>query len=102
MEYHDKTLQLLSANDMQKYKSNKYKYIHIGLIQIAFEPLTLLGLNASILATFWDARCLDWKPSLMGIVQTSLSHGPVYFIVYPNLSPSLTDKNLYEALILKL
>jgi len=33
----------------------------------------------------------------MGIMKTSLCHGPVYFNVYPDLSLSLTDPNLLEA-----
>ena len=33
----------------------------------------------------------------MGAVQTSLSSGPVYFNVYPNLKLSMTDPNLLDA-----
>ena len=38
----------------------------------------------------------------MGIIQTSLCHGPVYFDVYPNLTLSLKDRNLFEAISLKI
>lgn len=92
-------LKLLSLQDIEQYLE-KYNYLHIGCIQIAFKPLTLSGLNASILASIRDARCLDFLPSLMGIAQTSLCHGPVYFNIFPNLNLSLTDRNLFDSITL--
>ena len=53
--------------------------------QVAFKPLTLEGLPESFIAALQDGRNLDWKKSLMGIIQSSLAHGPVHFDVYPNL-----------------
>ncbi|KAF6142832.1 hypothetical protein GIB67_002696 [Kingdonia uniflora] len=38
----------------------------------------------------------------MGIVQTSLCHGPVYFDVYPNLTLFFTDKSLFDAISLRI
>ena len=49
---------------------------------MAFKPLMLLGLNACMQATLRDGRCLDWSSSLMGAIETSLCHGPVFFNVY--------------------
>ena len=37
----------------------------------------------------------------MGIIETNLYHGPVFFNVYPNLSVSLTDRNINDALTLR-
>ena len=76
--------------------------MHIGLVQIAFKPLTLLGLNTCTQATLRDARCLNWIPSIMGAVETSLCPAPVYFNVYPNLTLSLTDRHICESVQLKL
>uniref|UniRef100_A0A7N0RGK2 Peptidase A2 domain-containing protein n=1 Tax=Kalanchoe fedtschenkoi TaxID=63787 RepID=A0A7N0RGK2_KALFE len=92
-------IKLLSQNDLMKY-SMLYKFIHIGLIQIAFKPLTLKGLPESFIACLRDARNLNYKQSLMGVIQSSLAHGPVYFNVYPNLILSLTDINIFDALTL--
>ena len=80
-------IKLLNEGDINHYRSDKsdYKFIHIGLVQIAFKPLTLEGLPESFLAALRDARNLNWKQSLMGIIQSSLAHGPVYFDVYPNI-----------------
>ena len=95
------TLKLLCLRDIQRYFS-RYHYIHIGCIQVAFKPLTLIGTNASLRAHLRDARCNDFKKSTMGIIKTSLCHGPVYFNVFPNLNLSLTDKNLFEAVTLQI
>ena len=80
----------------------KYKYVHIGLVQIAFKPLTLLGQNTSLQCTLRDDHCINWKASLMGAIETSLSHGPVYFNIYSNLSVALSDHNLSRVLELRL
>ena len=37
----------------------------------------------------------------MGAVETSLSHGPVYFDIFPNLSVALSDVNLSKVLELR-
>ncbi|KAK9714202.1 hypothetical protein RND81_06G079400 [Saponaria officinalis] len=71
-------LQLLNNYDLEPYRKDDHKFIHIGL------------------------RCkkLDWKKSIMGVIKTSLAHGPVYFDVYPNLTLSLSDDNILDALTL--
>ena len=99
MNEEEMVVQLLTPQDINKY-IKEYCYLHIGLVQIAFKPLTLQGLPESFLAVLRDARNRDWKSSLMGAMQSSLSHGPVYFDVYPNLQLSLTDRNIFQALTL--
>ena len=51
-------LNLINPRNIIRYLE-KYKFLHIGLIQVAFKPLTLLGLNSCIQATLRDARCLN-------------------------------------------
>jgi hypothetical protein len=97
----DMVIKLLTNRDLSKYKK-QYKFLHIGLVQIAFKPLTLEGLPESFVAALRDARNLDWKQSLIGIVQSSLAHGPVYFNVYPNLQLSLSDVNILDSLTLNI
>ncbi|KAF6176858.1 hypothetical protein GIB67_026545, partial [Kingdonia uniflora] len=55
------TLKLLNHTDMKRYLK-KYNYIYIGCIQVAFKPLTLLGINSSILAYFRDEKGYDFIP----------------------------------------
>ncbi|KAL3510960.1 hypothetical protein ACH5RR_030361 [Cinchona calisaya] len=60
-------IQLLDHNDIDSYKSaGKFNFMHIGLVQIAFKPLTLKGLPESFIAAVRDARNLDWKKILNG------------------------------------
>lgn len=92
-------IRLFSEKDILPYR-NTHKFLHIGLVQIAFKPLTLEGLPESFIAALRDGRNLNWKQSLMGIIQSSLAHGPVYFDVYPNLQLSLSDVNILDALTL--
>ncbi|KAH0639493.1 hypothetical protein KY290_036759 [Solanum tuberosum] len=51
--------------------------MHIGLVQVAFKPLTLGGLPESFIAALRDGRNQNWKKSLIGTIQTSLAYGPV-------------------------
>ena len=89
----NETISLINSRDIIRYRG-KYKYMHIGLVQVAFKPLTLLGTNTSIQATLNHSRCLDWQQSIMGVVETSLCLEPVYFNVYHNLTLSLTNRHI--------
>ncbi|XP_070006068.1 uncharacterized protein [Nicotiana sylvestris] len=95
------TFRLLSENDLAHYRDS-HRFLHIGLIQVAFKPLTLRGLPESFIAALRDSRNQNWKKSLIGTVQTSLAYGPVYFNAYPNLQISLNDENSLNALILSI
>ena len=95
------TFRLLSESDFSPYREN-YRFVHIGLVQVAFKPLTLRGLPESFIAALRDGRNQNWKKSLIGTVQTSLAYGPVYFNAYPNLQISLNDENSLNTLILSI
>ncbi|KAL9666644.1 hypothetical protein QQ045_000979 [Rhodiola kirilowii] len=58
------TIRLLDESDLLAYKYS-HKYMHIGLVQIAFKLLTLEGLPESFTAALRDGRNLNWKQSLM-------------------------------------
>ena len=76
--------------------------MHVELVQVAFKPLTLLILNACIQVTLRDARCLNWISSIIGVVESSLCHGPIYFNIYPNLTLSLSDRHIGEVINLRM
>ena len=59
------TISLLSEKSLQKHKEKNFKYIHIGLVQIGFKPLTKEGLNTSIFVVLRDARFIDFEDSLL-------------------------------------
>jgi hypothetical protein len=97
IELNDKIINLIDRTDLLAHMRN-YNYVHIGLVQIALKPLTLLGMDTCLQVTLRDGRCNNWRSSIMGAIETSLCHGPVYFNAYPNFTLSLTDRNIGEAL----
>ncbi|KAG9459142.1 hypothetical protein H6P81_003650 [Aristolochia fimbriata] len=97
----EQTIELLTKKDIYPFRE-KYKFIHIGCVQVALKPLTIKGLDTSMLVALRDARCLNWANSLMGVMETSLTNGHVYFNIYPDLALSLSDPHLLKALSLNL
>lgn len=61
------SIQLLTGPEITRYKY-RYKYIHIGLVQIAFKPLMAGGLNTSLLIALRDYRHNKFADSLLGII----------------------------------
>ena len=95
----EQTIQLLNKRDIDLYKS-RYNWMHIGMVQIAFKPLTLKGLPETFLAALRDARNLDFRQSPMGSIESTVAYGPVYFNTQPNLQLSLSDRNILDSLTL--
>ncbi|WMV09641.1 hypothetical protein MTR67_003026 [Solanum verrucosum] len=93
------TFRLLSKNDLAPYM-DIYRFMHIGLEQVAFKPLTLRVLPERFIAALRDGRNHNWKKSLIGTIQTSFTYGPIYFNAYPNLQISLQDENSLSSLML--
>ncbi|KAG5579890.1 hypothetical protein H5410_050517 [Solanum commersonii] len=75
---YDYDYSFLNKRDIDIYK-NQYKFLHIGMVQIAFKPLTLKGLPETFLAALRDARNLNFRQSLMGSIESMVAYGPVYF-----------------------
>ncbi|KAH1061180.1 hypothetical protein GYH30_004597 [Glycine max] len=71
---------LLSKNSIYEH-SRKYKYLHIGCVQVA---LIDMGIDAAVLMCLRDIRHNQFEDSLIGTVETSLGQGPIYFNCYPN------------------
>ncbi|GAV90358.1 MP domain-containing protein, partial [Cephalotus follicularis] len=90
-------IQLLDEKTIKELAKN-FKYIHFALVQVTIKPLTRQRLNTSILACLRNARHLNFDDSLIGAIETSLCNELVYFNGYPDLTISLTDKNILETL----
>ncbi|GAV88653.1 MP domain-containing protein, partial [Cephalotus follicularis] len=90
-------IQLLDEKTIKELAKN-FKYIHFVLVQVTIKPLTRQGLNTSVLSCLCEARHLNFDDSLIGVIETSLCNGPVYFDGYPELIICLTDKNILETL----
>jgi hypothetical protein len=96
------TFQLFSKKWLEEARAKKYKFLHIGSVQVAVKPLTRLGIDASVLLCLRDARFLQFRPSILGMIQSSVYAGPVYFDVFPNMSVSLDDINFLKTLTLNI
>jgi hypothetical protein len=98
----DCTFQLFSKKFIDASKAKKYKFLHIGSVQVAIKPLTRLGIDASVLLCLRDARFLKFKTSILGMIQSSVYAGPIYFDVFPNMFVSLDDINFLKTLTLNI
>ena len=92
-------IQLFSMESINRHRE-KYAFLHVGLVQVAVKPLTKEALNTSFLLCLRDDRHLRFNDSLLGMMETSLHNGPVYFNCYPNFALSLSDRNIMDAFTL--
>ena len=80
---------LLSKNSMKHYHKIGYNNMHIGSVQIGIKPLSKIGLNNSMLICLRDKRITNYRESIIGMAESSLTYGPIYFHCYPNFTVSL-------------
>ncbi|XP_052177344.1 uncharacterized protein LOC127791479 isoform X3 [Diospyros lotus] len=86
-------LHLLDRQAVRHHMS-KYRFLHLGLVQVAVKPLTSAGLDCSVLVCLRDCRWLEFRRSLLAVAQASLRHGPVYFDCYPSYLLPLTGAKM--------
>ena len=93
------SIELLDLKDVEQMQREKYKILHIGVIQAAAKPLTRLGLDKLICICLRDARHYQFQDSLLGLMQANTPFGLVYFTCYPNLElDCMNDQSIHEAL----
>ncbi|KAA0052109.1 Enzymatic polyprotein [Cucumis melo var. makuwa] len=92
-------IKLLPEETLLKVRE-RFKYLHIGCVQVALKPLFREGLDVPVYLALRDKRHLRFTPSLLGIVQSNLEQGPVYFNCRPGLTVSLQDKNIMDTISL--
>ena len=56
LEQDDQVIRLLDSKSIEKHKKDGYNFIHFGMIQVTAKPLTILGLNTSIVMCLRDDR----------------------------------------------
>jgi hypothetical protein len=95
------TIQLLGRKEIDKNIDN-FSFIHFGLVQVAVKPLTRQGLNTSVFLGLRDGRFKIYEDALLGMVESSLYKGPIYFNCYPNFAVSLTDETVLQTLELNI
>lgn len=78
-------MNLFSKKSIIHYIKQGYKFLHIGLVQIAIKPLTMEGLNTVMHVSLRDCRHTIYKSSIIGLVETNLTNGPIYFNCFPDI-----------------
>lgn len=91
------TFDLLTKQNILHHRK-KYRFIHIGLVQIAIKPLFRLGLDISIWIMLRDARHTKFDHSLLTVLESNIANGPIYSNCYSNFSVDLTDENILKTL----
>uniref|UniRef100_A0A251T9F0 Putative viral movement protein n=1 Tax=Helianthus annuus TaxID=4232 RepID=A0A251T9F0_HELAN len=92
-------MQLLSVEAIKRHRK-LYKFLHIGLVQVAIKPMFRLGIDAPVLLILRDARHTNFNNSLLAMAESNISNGPIYFNCYPNFSIGLFDPNILDTLTL--
>ncbi|XP_050919693.1 uncharacterized protein LOC127137264 [Lathyrus oleraceus] len=85
---------------LENHVREGYRYIHLGLIQIAIKLLHKLGLNTPIMLVLRDTHIKDFYNSTIAIVESNLNDGLVYFNFHPNYSMSLIDEFTKNSLVI--
>ena len=96
------TCYLFTSSAIKAHKKKGFNFLHIGLVQVGIKPLVREGLNSSICMALRDTRHLNFDDILLGVVQLSLSSGPVHFDCFPNFTVSLHDPHVLKALTLNI
>ncbi|KAJ0039084.1 hypothetical protein Pint_22066 [Pistacia integerrima] len=92
-------IQLFNPQAIQKHRK-KYKFLHIGLVQVGVKSLSHEVNDTSILLCLRDKRMLDFDSSILSVLEYPLADGPVHFNYYPNIMLSLEDQNILHVLSL--
>ncbi|KAG4909053.1 hypothetical protein JHK87_055169 [Glycine soja] len=92
---------LLSKNSIYEH-SRKYKYLHIGCVQVAIKPLIDMGIDAAVLMCLRDIRHNKFEDSLIGTVETSLGQGETTLFItdMTKANVSLTRKIKWDEVTL--
>ncbi|KAJ0039087.1 hypothetical protein Pint_22065 [Pistacia integerrima] len=92
-------VQLFNPEAIKKHKK-KYKFLHIGLVQVGVRSLSREDHDTSVLLCLRDKRILDFDSSILSVLEYTLADGPVYFDYYPNMIVSLEDPKILQVLSL--
>ena len=99
IDQNQQNINLLSSRSIIQHRQ-KYKFLHIGLVQVAIKPLFRIGIDAPVLVILRDKRHKNFQNSILAMAETNIANGPIYFNCYPNFSVGLFDKNILDTLVL--
>ncbi|KAK0574262.1 hypothetical protein LWI29_016356 [Acer saccharum] len=91
------SIPLLDPHAIAKHKQ-KYRYVHIGLVQAYARPIEYSGVNGSISLFLKDKRLFDFNDTFVNVPQASEINDPFNF--FPNLMVSLEEVDVLHHLTL--
>ena len=83
---------------IQIHLKDKFRFMHIGFVQVAVKPFIKKGINAPIYMVLRDKRLKKYKSSLLAMINTNIHNGLVFFNCYPDFYDNLTCPMTPEAL----
>jgi len=92
------TIGIIKQNSIKSHLKANYRFMHIGLVQVAIKPLLKTGVSAPIYLALRDKRLYHYKSSLLAVIQTNVCKGRICFNCYPNFMVDLTCPMTTEAL----
>jgi len=78
------TIDTIKQNSIESHSKAKYRFMHIGLVQVAIKPLLKEGINAPIYMALRDKRLRKHKSSLLAVIQTNIYKRPIFFNCHPD------------------
>ncbi|KAK2656920.1 hypothetical protein Ddye_009972 [Dipteronia dyeriana] len=97
------TTNLLNKNSLTHYNKIGFNDLHIGSVQVGIKSISKIGLNNSLLIVLRDKRNTNYKESILGMAETSLTYGSIYFQCYPNFIIALnTDEHKEKCLVINI
>ena len=84
------TLPTIKQNAIEHHLKADYRFMHIGLVQVAVKPLLRKGVNTPFFMVQRDKRLKKYKSSLLAVIQTNVSKGPTFFNCFPDFTVDLT------------
>ncbi|KGN66494.1 hypothetical protein Csa_006902 [Cucumis sativus] len=94
---------LISGNPMVDNFQEKrfYTRLNMGMIQIGVKTLTTkIPSNASIILCVFDTRNDNFEDSILGLVESKLIDGPIFFNIFPNITMPIFHPKLLESFVL--
>ena len=88
---------MIKQNSIGSHLKAKYRFMHIGLVQVAIKPLLKKGIKAPIYMALRDKILRKYKSSLFVVIRTNICKRPVFFNCYLDFVVDLTYPRGFEA-----
>jgi len=92
------TIGMIKPTSIDSRLKANYRFMHVGLVQVAINPLLKTGVNAPIYLALRDKRLRHYKSSLFAVIQTNVCKGHIFFNCYLNFMVDLTCPMTTETL----